>query len=144
MSLKFVALIIIVAKLSKHGCQLTWHSWVMLDESTKAFVCLPRERILLTSPARTSLNLQTPNSYPGTEPLSIKCADGKGFITTQRASCYFLRNRGPNIANNEPNSWSISQQLPQLNSNHCRSQSSPSRIHESLPPSSALINGRGY
>ncbi|KAL6717607.1 hypothetical protein ACLMJK_005522 [Lecanora helva] len=58
-------------------------NWVMLD-GQKSFVRLPREKILFTSPARTSLALQTPNTYPGKEPLSIKCSDGKAIITNQR------------------------------------------------------------
>ena len=60
-------------------------SWVMLDDR-KNFVPLPREKILFTSPPRTSLTLQTPNSYPGKEPLSIKCGSGTAFITNQRVS----------------------------------------------------------
>ena len=55
----------------------------MLD-GTQDFVRLPREKVLITSPSRTALGLQTPNSYPGKEPLSIKCGDGKAIITTQR------------------------------------------------------------
>ncbi|KAG8530942.1 uncharacterized protein KY384_004299 [Bacidia gigantensis] len=63
---------------------LSLQSWVMLDGASKEFVRLPRERVLITSPSRTSLALQTPNSYPGKEPLSIKCSDGRAFVTTQR------------------------------------------------------------
>ena len=55
----------------------------MLD-GPQSFVRLPREKVLFTSPPRTSLALQTPNSYPGKEPLSIKCSDGKAIITNQR------------------------------------------------------------
>ena len=55
----------------------------MLD-GTQDFVRLPREKVLITSPSRTTLGLQTPNSYPGKEPLSIKCGDGKAIITSQR------------------------------------------------------------
>lgn len=62
------------------------HSWVMLDTASKDFVRLPGEQTLYTSPSRTSLALQTPNSYPGKEPLSIKCSDGKAFITNRRVS----------------------------------------------------------
>ena len=60
-------------------------SWVML-ENVRDFVRLPREKVLISSPSRTSLALQTPNSYPGKEPLSIKCSDGRAIITNQRVS----------------------------------------------------------
>ncbi|MCJ1255989.1 hypothetical protein MMC24_003808 [Lignoscripta atroalba] len=58
-------------------------SWVMLDE-TKGFVPLPREHILFTTPSRTALSLQTPNSYPGKEPVGIHSTGGTAFITNQR------------------------------------------------------------
>ncbi|MCJ1250135.1 hypothetical protein MMC30_007361 [Trapelia coarctata] len=58
-------------------------SWVMLDEH-KGFVPLPRERILFTSPPRTTLSLQTPNSYPGKEPFSIHSPGGIAYLTNQR------------------------------------------------------------
>lgn len=60
-------------------------SWVMLDKDT-AFVRLPGERILFTSPSRTTLELSSPNSYPGKEPLSIHCSNGRAYLTTQRVS----------------------------------------------------------
>ncbi|KAL8949257.1 MAG: hypothetical protein Q9222_004613 [Ikaeria aurantiellina] len=55
----------------------------MLDLNHK-FVLLPRERVYFTSPSRTTLSLQTPNSYPGKEPLSISCSGGIAYITNQR------------------------------------------------------------
>lgn len=55
----------------------------MLD-GPHAFVPLPREKTLFTSPPRTALTLQTPNPYPGKEPFSVKCSDGKAIITNQR------------------------------------------------------------
>lgn len=58
-------------------------NWVMLD-GPHAFVPLPREKTLFTSPPRTALTLQTPNPYPGKEPFSVKCSDGKAIITNQR------------------------------------------------------------
>lgn len=58
-------------------------NWVMLD-GPQSFVRLAREKVLFTSPPRTSLTLQTPNSYPGKEPLSIKSSDGIAIITNQR------------------------------------------------------------
>lgn len=48
------------------------------------FVRLPGERILFTSPPRTTLELSSPNSYPGKEPLSIHCSNGRAYLTTQR------------------------------------------------------------
>ena len=61
------------------------YSWVMLDER-KGFVPLPRERILFTSPPRTALALQTPNSYPGKTPISINSPGGVAYLTNQRVS----------------------------------------------------------
>ncbi|KAL8834618.1 MAG: hypothetical protein Q9170_003666 [Blastenia crenularia] len=58
-------------------------NWVMLD-ATQRFVLLPRERILFTSPSRTTLSLQTPNSYPGKEPLSVTSSAGTAYVTNQR------------------------------------------------------------
>ncbi|KAA6411038.1 MAG: hypothetical protein FRX48_05349 [Lasallia pustulata] len=58
-------------------------NWVMLDETT-GFVPLPKERILFTSPPRTTLAIQTPNSYPGKEPLAIHSSAGTAFLTNQR------------------------------------------------------------
>ena len=55
----------------------------MLDDS-KRFVPLPQEKILFTSPPRTTLALQTPNSYPGKEPLSLHSSGGTAFLTNQR------------------------------------------------------------
>ncbi|KAL8797618.1 MAG: hypothetical protein Q9182_007168 [Xanthomendoza sp. 2 TL-2023] len=62
---------------------ITLDSWVMLD-SNRNFVPLSGERILFTSPSRTSLSLQTPHSYPGKEPLSISSSGGTAYITNQR------------------------------------------------------------
>ncbi|KAL8725382.1 MAG: hypothetical protein Q9166_007398 [cf. Caloplaca sp. 2 TL-2023] len=58
-------------------------NWVMLNSNHK-FVPLPGERILLTSPSRTTLSLQTPNSYPGKEPFNISSSGGTAYITSQR------------------------------------------------------------
>ena len=59
------------------------HSWVMLDEN-KNFVPLPKEKVLFTSPPRTTLTLQSPNSYPGKTPLHISSSGGVAFLTNQR------------------------------------------------------------
>ncbi|KAL8850776.1 MAG: hypothetical protein Q9221_004274 [Calogaya cf. arnoldii] len=55
----------------------------MLNPQNK-FVPLPGERILLNSPSRTTLSLQTPNSYPSKEPLNISSSGGTAYITSQR------------------------------------------------------------
>lgn len=65
-------------------------SWVMLDETT-GFVPLPKERILFTSPQRTTLAIQTPNSYPGKEPFAIHSSAGTAFLTNQRVGLLTLR-----------------------------------------------------
>lgn len=59
-------------------------SWVMTSPNETGFVKLPNERILFTSPPRTSLQITTPNTYPGTEPFSAKSDAGVVFITNQR------------------------------------------------------------
>ena len=58
-------------------------SWVMLDKD-KTFVPLPKEKVLFTSPSRTTLTLQTPNLYPGKTPLHISSNGGVAFLTNQR------------------------------------------------------------
>ena len=54
----------------------------MLDKST-GFVRLPGEKVLLTTP-RTTLELNPPNPYPGKEPMSIYCSNGRAYLTNQR------------------------------------------------------------
>jgi hypothetical protein len=68
----------------KRSCEPP-NSWVMLSE-TEGFVRLPGERTLFTSPPRTTLSLQTPNTYPGAQPLSISSSAGFAFLTNQRVS----------------------------------------------------------
>lgn len=58
---------------------------MMLDEAHR-LVPLPREKVLFTSPPRTSLSLDTSNAYPGKEPLAISCSSGTAFLTNQRVS----------------------------------------------------------
>ncbi|PGH02047.1 hypothetical protein GX51_04859 [Blastomyces parvus] len=58
-------------------------SWVMLHE-TEVFVSLPNERIMYTSPPRTSLMLQSGNRRPGNKPLSIESSTGRVYLTNQR------------------------------------------------------------
>jgi len=56
----------------------------MTSPNETAFVKLPNERILYTSPPRTHLQISTPNTYPGTEPFSAKSEAGIVYITNQR------------------------------------------------------------
>ncbi|OJD10708.1 hypothetical protein AJ78_08354 [Emergomyces pasteurianus Ep9510] len=58
-------------------------SWVMLHEN-EGFVRLPNERIMYTSPARTSLSLQSGNTRSENEPLSIQSSTGCAYLTNQR------------------------------------------------------------
>ncbi|KAI9782762.1 MAG: hypothetical protein M1816_001714 [Peltula sp. TS41687] len=57
--------------------------WVMLADND-GFVLLPGERILYSSPPRTTLSLQSQSSYPGTEPVSISSSGGCAHLTNQR------------------------------------------------------------
>lgn len=66
------------------------NSWVMTaPNDPKKFVELPQEKILFTSPPRVSLQISSPNSFPGNEPLSIKSDAGVAYITNQRVSSPF-------------------------------------------------------
>jgi hypothetical protein len=55
----------------------------MLSE-TEGFVRLPGERIVYTSPPRTSLSLRTSNPYPGRQPFSASSSAGCVHLTNQR------------------------------------------------------------
>ncbi|KAL4923229.1 uncharacterized protein BDV17DRAFT_285592 [Aspergillus undulatus] len=55
----------------------------MIDER-KGFVHLPNERLLYTSPPRTSFALQQPPSYKGTDSLSLQSSAGRVYLTNQR------------------------------------------------------------
>lgn len=57
-------------------------SWVMLHD--RGFVLLSHEKVIYTSPPRTSLSLQSPNSYSGGEPVSIQSGTGCVHLTNQR------------------------------------------------------------
>ncbi|KAL2841666.1 hypothetical protein BJX68DRAFT_245397 [Aspergillus pseudodeflectus] len=70
-------------------------NWVMLDEA-KGFVYLPNERLLYTSPPRTSLALQPLPSYTGSEKLSLQSSDGKLYLTNQRV-VYIPNQRTPGL-----------------------------------------------
>ncbi|KAL4999704.1 hypothetical protein BDV10DRAFT_164150 [Aspergillus recurvatus] len=58
-------------------------NWVMLDER-RGFVHLPNERLLYTSPPRTSFALQPPPSYSGNDKLSLQSSAGQIYLTNQR------------------------------------------------------------
>ncbi|KAL4798655.1 hypothetical protein BDV19DRAFT_356683 [Aspergillus venezuelensis] len=58
-------------------------NWVMLDEH-KGFVHLPNERLIYTSPPRTSFALQPPPSYTGSESISVQSSTGHIYLTNQR------------------------------------------------------------
>ncbi|KAL4882025.1 WW-domain ligand protein-domain-containing protein [Aspergillus karnatakaensis] len=61
-------------------------NWVMLDEQ-KGFVHLPSERVLYTSPPRTSLALQPLPAYTGREILSLQSSAGRiVYIPAQRTT----------------------------------------------------------
>ncbi|RDL39462.1 PH protein [Venustampulla echinocandica] len=59
-------------------------SWVMTSPGSESFIKLPNEEILFSSPQRTSLQLSTPNTYPGSQPYSAKSDGGIVYITNQR------------------------------------------------------------
>ncbi|PSS13205.1 hypothetical protein M430DRAFT_36317 [Amorphotheca resinae ATCC 22711] len=59
-------------------------SWVMTSPGDGGFIKLPNERILYTSPPRTSLQISTPNTFPGTQPFSANSDAGVVSITNQR------------------------------------------------------------
>ena len=50
----------------------------------EGFVRLPDEQILYTSPARTSLAITTPRTYPGNNPLAIRSDTGIVYLTNRR------------------------------------------------------------
>lgn len=60
------------------------NSWVMTSPGDGGFIKLPNERTLFTSPPRTSLQISTPNTSPGAEPLSVESKAGVVYITNQR------------------------------------------------------------
>lgn len=59
-------------------------SWVMTSPGDGGFIKLPNERTLFTSPPRTSLQISTPNTFPGAQPFSAKSEAGIVHITNQR------------------------------------------------------------
>ncbi|KAJ5217377.1 hypothetical protein N7468_010385, partial [Penicillium chermesinum] len=57
--------------------------WVMLHDQ-KGFVPLSNERVIYTSPPRTSFALTPPSGYKGPEKLSIQSSAGCIYLTNQR------------------------------------------------------------
>lgn len=78
------------------------HSWVMLDEQgKKAFIPLPRERILAESPPRTAIVVRSattggghngPNPSQAAQPFNLSTSSGVAYITSQR-----VRDQDPSI-----------------------------------------------
>ncbi|KAJ5679362.1 hypothetical protein N7462_007606 [Penicillium macrosclerotiorum] len=58
-------------------------NWVMLHDQ-EGFVRLPNERLIYSSPPRTSLALTPPPSYKGQEALSVQSSAGCIHLTNQR------------------------------------------------------------
>lgn len=56
----------------------------MTSPGGEGFVKLPNERILYTSPQRTSLQISTPNPFPGSQPFAAKSDAGIVYVTNQR------------------------------------------------------------
>jgi len=59
-------------------------NWVMTSPNESGFIKLPNERILFTSPPRTSLQISTPNTFPAAQPFKINSDSGVVYITNQR------------------------------------------------------------
>ncbi|RDW60513.1 uncharacterized protein DSM5745_10971 [Aspergillus mulundensis] len=74
-------------------------NWVMLDER-EGFVHLPNERLLYTSPPRTSFALQPPPSYTGRDSLSLQSSAGQVYLTNQRVILFPPRLQSVLLASN--------------------------------------------
>lgn len=55
-----------------------------MTSPSEAFIKLPNESILYTSPPRTSLSLTTANTFPGAQPFKLANDSGIVYITNQR------------------------------------------------------------
>jgi hypothetical protein len=77
--------------LFRHGNIKTdcFSSWVMLHDQ-EGFVRLPNERLIYSSPPRTSVSLTPPSGYKGTEKLSVQSSAGCIHLTNQRVSIIHL------------------------------------------------------
>jgi hypothetical protein len=60
----------------------------MIPPNQEGFIKLPNERILYTSPPRTSLSLSPMSTSPGHQPWSVKSDGGKVYITNQRVRSF--------------------------------------------------------
>ncbi|KAJ5297570.1 hypothetical protein N7508_007819 [Penicillium antarcticum] len=58
-------------------------NWVMLHDQ-EGFVRLPNERLIYSSPPRTSVSLTPPSGYKGAEKLSVQSSAGCIHLTNQR------------------------------------------------------------
>jgi hypothetical protein len=58
-------------------------NWVMLHDR-EGFVRLPNERLIYSSPPRTTLAVTPPPGYKGSENLSAQCSAGCIHLTNQR------------------------------------------------------------
>ena len=56
----------------------------------EGFVRLPNERLIYTSPPRTSFSLTPPSGYKGPESISVQSSAGCIYLTNQRVS-HFCR-----------------------------------------------------
>lgn len=65
-------------------------SWVMTSSNEAGFVKLPNERILYTSPPRTSLQISATTTSTGAEPYSAKSDAGVVYISNQRVGASLL------------------------------------------------------
>ncbi|KAJ5042901.1 uncharacterized protein L3040_004292 [Drepanopeziza brunnea f. sp. 'multigermtubi'] len=59
-------------------------NWVMTNPAEPGFVKLPNERVFYTSPPRTSLQLSSSSTFPGSDPFSAKSDSGILYLTNQR------------------------------------------------------------
>ncbi|KAI0999616.1 hypothetical protein K3495_g8582 [Podosphaera aphanis] len=59
-------------------------NWVMIAPDSPGFVKLPNERLIYTSPPRTSLELTASSPNPQTRLFSIKSDAGVVYVTNQR------------------------------------------------------------
>jgi hypothetical protein len=58
-------------------------NWVMLHDQ-EGFVRLPSERLIYSSPPRTTLTVTPPPGYKGSESLSVQSSAGCIHLTNQR------------------------------------------------------------
>lgn len=86
----------------------------------EGFVRLPNERLIYSSPPRTSLALTPPPSYKGAESLSVQSSAGCIYLTNQRVGSPLLRISSKSLTANDQVIY-----LPSQNSDSFQSFSSP-------------------